>query len=104
MAKYGAQVGEVEEVELAVVAVLEDEREHARLGSGQTEPLGKQQGTERRDRRPELRAACAREAEELDRTGVGFPRPARLLRPLLHAIVRLARRADPRHIALQVGQ
>ena len=51
----------------AVVAVLEHQREHARLRLVEAEHLGEQQRTERRHGRAQLRAALAGQAQELDR-------------------------------------
>src|SRR5262249_1040544 len=67
--EHGAQVVEVEELELAVVAVLEDEREHAGLSVVQVEHLREQERSERRYRGPALGSGSTREAQKLDREG-----------------------------------
>jgi hypothetical protein len=101
--EHGAQVGEVEQQEPLVVAVLEDEREDARLRLVQAEHLREEERAERGHAGAELRAARAGEAQQLDRARGGRPRVAGLARAAGHAIARLARGAETRDVALHVG-
>jgi hypothetical protein len=77
--EHGAQIGEVEQQQPAVVAELEHQRKHARLGLVETQHLGEEQRAERGHRRAELGAALAGEAEILDRKARAAPREARVL-------------------------
>ena len=100
----GAQIREVEQLEIAVVAPLEDHREHAGLRLVQAEHPGEQQRAERRHRGPELGAQFSGEAQELDGAGGGAPREARFPGARVHALVRFAGDGEAREIALQVRQ
>ena len=61
------EVLEVEQRQVVVVAVLEDQREDARLRLVEVQDLPEQERSERVDRRPHLRPELARQRQELDR-------------------------------------
>ena len=61
------EVLEVEQRQVVVVAVLEDERQDARLRLVEVEDLAEQERPERMDGRADLRAELAGERQELDR-------------------------------------
>ena len=65
--QHRAQVREVEQQQSLVVAVLEHERQHARLRVVETEHLGQEQRPERRDRRAKLRALGPGQAQDTRR-------------------------------------
>src|SRR5262245_51415812 len=104
MLEHGAEIAEVVQLEVAVVAELEDEREHPGLRVVQLEDLREQQGAERRDRRAQLGAAGAGQAEELDRAGSRRPLPAGLRGALADPVVLLSGGPETREVALQVGE
>ena len=64
-----AQVREVEERQVVVVAVLEDQRQDAGLGLVEVEDLAQEHRAERGDRRPDLRARASPRARGAPRGG-----------------------------------
>ena len=62
-----AQVGEVQQRQVVVVAVREHEREHAGLRGVEVEDAGKEQGSERGDGRSHGGAELTGEGEQVDR-------------------------------------
>ena len=99
-----AEVVEVEQGQVVVVAVLEDEREDAGLGLVEVEDLAEEERPERVDGRPDLRAELAGEREELDRVAVRLEVPAELLRPRLDLRVRrVTGEGEAGQVALDVG-
>ena len=69
------QVGQVEQRQGVVVAVLEDERQDRGLGVVQVEHLAQQQRAEAVDGRPDLGAELAAQRQELDRMAGRLERP-----------------------------
>ena len=98
-----AQVLEVEQRQVVVVAVLEDQGEDRGLRLVEVQDLAEQQRPERVDRRPDLGAELARQRQELDRMARRLERPAERGHPLDDLRVgRVARRGEPGQVALDV--
>ena len=99
-----AQVLEVEQRQVVVVAVLEDQGEDRGLRLVEVEDLAEQQRPERMDRRPDLGAELARQRQELDRVA----RRLEGRRPATHplddlGVGRVAGRRETGQVALDVG-
>ena len=87
-----------------VVAVLEDEAEHARLGVVEIEHASEQERPERMDRRPELRSELAAQRQELDRVAHRREVEPQVGHALLDLRVRrVAGQGHPADVALDVG-
>jgi hypothetical protein len=102
--EHGAQVGEVEQQQSLVVAVLEDHREHARLRVVQVQHARQQERPERADGRADLRAVLPGQAQELDGAARRLPVVAGVARAGVDLVGRLARHGNPRDVALDVGE
>ncbi len=81
--EHRAQVLEVEQRQAAIVAVLEHQRQDARLRVVEAHHLAERQRPERRHRGAQLRAQLAAQAQELDRESGRAPADADLLRAAL---------------------
>ena len=81
--EHRAQILEVEQRQLPVVAVLEHQGQHARLGVVEAQHLAERQRSERRDGGAQLGPQRAAQAQQLDREAARLPGGAGLLGPLL---------------------
>src|SRR6185436_3425229 len=102
--KHRAEVGQVEEEELRVVAVLEDHRERALLGVVQPQGAREEERTERGHGGAHRNASRSTQAQELDRRRRGREGRSDLLGALEHARIGLTWRGEAAQIALQIRE
>src|SRR5688500_14001106 len=101
--EHRSQVGEIDQQQSLVVAVLEYEREDARLRRVEPEHLCQQQRSERRHCRTKLRALRTGETQELDGKRRRLPLKAGLRRARSDPVVARSRCTEAREVALDVG-
>ena len=98
------QVGQVEQRQLVVVAVLEDQAEDRGLGVVEVEDLAQEERAEAVDGGPDLGAELPAERQELDRVAGGLERPAEARAALDDLRVgRVAGDRQAGQVALDVG-
>ena len=101
--QQAAQVVEVQQQQALLVGDVEDHRQHPFLDVVQVQHPRQQQGSDLADRGPDRMALLPVQVPEHRRGGRRFQRQGHARGPRQQLVVRRARLADPRQIALHIG-